>query len=183
MSECKTPSAARPLTQHERARVWERVVAERGKGERWRAIAARAGLSERQCRRIYLAHARSAPTLEPSELEREIEDAIAFYDQAISDLAVLSSTTASDTARVAAIRARLSARSRRLELLSVAGVLDDVRTEIDVSAIANAVAQAFDEHGVSNDARRAVLAALRGGDASTRLRARVIAAELAQRSS
>ena len=120
---------------------------------------------------------------DPSELEREIEDAIAFYDQAISDLAVLSSTTASDTARVAAIRARLSARSRRLELLSVAGVLDDVRTEIDVSAIANAVAQAFDEHGVSNDARRAVLAALRGGDASTRLRARVIAAELAQRSS
>jgi hypothetical protein len=74
MSDQQTARVARRLTHHERARVWERVVAERGKGERWRDIAQRAALSERQCRRIYLAYARSAPTLEPSHLEREIED-------------------------------------------------------------------------------------------------------------
>ena len=163
MSDQQTARVARRLTQHERARVWERVVAERAKGDGWRDIAERAALSERQCRRIYLAHARSAPTLEPSALEREIEDTVAFYDQAISDLAVISMTTRSEVARVAAIKARIATRARKLELLRVAGALDSARKEIDVRAVANAVVQAFDEHNVGDDARRAVLAALRAG--------------------
>ena len=96
MSDQQTARVARQLTQHERARVWERVVAERAKGDGWRDIAERAALSERQCRRIYLAYARSAPTLEPSVLEREIEETVAFYDQAISDLAVISMTARSE---------------------------------------------------------------------------------------
>lgn len=93
---------------------------------------------------------------------REIEEAIAFYDQAISELAILSMTTTSDTARVAAIRARINARTRKLELMSVAGVLDNARREVDVRAIANAVIAAFNDNNVPDDARRAVLAALRG---------------------
>ena len=80
MSDQQTARVARRLTQHERARVWERVVAERAKGDGWRDIAERAALSERQCRRIYLAYARSAPTLERSELERQIDEAIAGFD-------------------------------------------------------------------------------------------------------
>lgn len=96
MSDQETARVARRLTQHERARVWERVVAERAKGDGWRDIAERAALSERQCRRIYLAYARSAPRLERSVLEREIEETVAFYDQAVSDLAVISMTTRSE---------------------------------------------------------------------------------------
>lgn len=53
-------------------------------------------------------------------------------------------------------------RTRKFDLLSVAGLLRDVRTELDVYAIAHAVTAAFDEHGVPDDARRAVLAVLRG---------------------
>ena len=127
MSDQETARVARRLTQHERARVWERVVAERAKGDGWRDIAERAALSERQCRRIYLAYARSAPRLEPSALEREIEETVAFYDQAISDLAVISMTTRSEVARVAAIKARIATRARKLELLRVAGALDSAR--------------------------------------------------------
>ena len=163
MSDQQTARVARQLTQHERARVWERVVAERAKGDGWRDIAERAALSERQCRRIYLAYARSAPTLEPSALEREIEETVAFYDQAISDLAVISMTTRSEVARVAAIKARIATRARKLELLRVAGALDSARKEIDVRAVANAVGLAFDEYNVPDDARRAVLTALRSG--------------------
>lgn len=99
MSERETGSATRPLTQHDRPRLWERVVVERGKGERWRAIAERAGLSERQRRRIYMAHMRGAPTLERSELVRELETAITDYDSAIEQLALVSMTTHSDCAR------------------------------------------------------------------------------------
>jgi hypothetical protein len=163
MSDQETARVARRLTQHERARVWERVVAERAKGDGWRDIAERAALSERQCRRIYLAYARSAPRLEPSALEREIEETVAFYDQAISDLAVISMTTRSEVARVAAIKARIATRARKLELLRVAGALDSARKEIDVRAVANAVGLAFDEYNVPDDARRAVLTALRSG--------------------
>jgi hypothetical protein len=164
MSERETGSATRPLTQHDRVRVWERIVAERGRGDKWRHIAQRAQLSERQCRRIYRAHMRSAPTVERSELVREIADAIAGYDTDIEQLALISMTTPSDCARVAAVRARVNARTRKTELLSIAGVLGDVRTELDVRAVIDAVMRAFDEHGVPDDARRDVLAALRGAN-------------------
>jgi hypothetical protein len=50
-------------------------------------IAERTGLSERRC-----AHMRSSPSLERVDLVREIEDAIAFYDEAISELAITSAT-------------------------------------------------------------------------------------------
>jgi AraC-like DNA-binding protein len=160
VSERETGSATRTLTQHNRARVWERIVVERERGDKWRDIAQRAQLSERQCRRIYRAHMRSAPTLERGELVRELEDAIADYDSAIEQLALISMTTKSDWARVVAIRARINARARKTELLSIAGVLSAARVEIDVRAIADAVMDAFDEHGVSDAARRAVLDAL-----------------------
>jgi hypothetical protein len=166
VSERETGSATRTLTQHDRARVWERVVVERGKGERWRDIAARAGLSERQCRRIHVAYTRSAPTLDRSELVREIEDALLGYDADIEELALVSMTTRSDVARVAAVKARMAARWRKLELLSISGVLGDMRTEIDVRVIADAVMTVFDEYNVPDDARRAVLAALPDGTAS-----------------
>lgn len=55
-----------------------------------------------------LAYARSAPTLEPSALEREIEDAVAAYDSAIEELAMISMTSASDrsarAARIAVVK-------------------------------------------------------------------------------
>jgi len=110
-----------------------------------------------------LAYARSAPRLERNALERETEETVAFYDQAISDLAVISMTTRSEVARVAAIKARIATRARKLELLRVAGALDSARKEIDVRAVANAVGLAFDEYNVPDDARRAVLTALRSG--------------------
>ena len=163
MSDQQTARVARKLTQHERARVWERVVAERAKGDGWRDIAERAALSERQCRRIYLAYARSAPTLERSELERQIDEAIAGFDADIEQLALISMTAHSDWTRVQAIRSRINARSRKTELLRIAGVLGDVRAELDVRAITKAVVEAFDEHDVPDSARRAVLAALRSG--------------------
>ena len=60
--------------------------------------------------------------------------------------------------------ARESTHDRaRLELLRIAGVLGDVRAELDVRAITKAVVEAFDEHDVPDDARRAVLTALRSG--------------------
>ena len=96
-------------------------------------------------------------------MERETEETVAFYDQAISDLAVISMTTRSEVARVAAIKARIATRARKLELLRVAGALDSARKEIDVRAVANAVGLAFDEYNVPDDARRAVLTALRSG--------------------
>lgn len=162
MSERKSAAPTRSLTQHERARLWQSVIAARAKGDPWRVVAERTGLCERQCRRIYRAHMRSTPTMPGMDAVREIEEAIAFYDQAISELAILSMTTTSDTARVAAIRARINARTRKLELMSVAGVLDNARREVDVRAIANAVIAAFNDNNVPDDARRAVLAALRG---------------------
>ncbi len=161
MSDRKIPVLLRRPTQHDRARVWERVVAERARGDRWREIAERAGLSTRQCRRIWVAHAHSAPTRQHSDLICEIDAAISGYDADIEQLALISASTRSEVARVAAIRARIATRSRKLELLQVAGVLDGTRTEHDVRAVARAVMRAFDEHGVTDEARRAVLAALR----------------------
>ena len=143
-------------------------MAERGKGARWRDIAERAELSERQCRRIFKAHMRSQPTRDHDDLVAELDQALIEYDTAIAELALLSMTTGSDCARVSAIRARLNARWRKLELLRVAGVLGDVRYEVDVHAITNAVVAAFDQHRIPDDARRAVLAALGPGAATSR---------------
>ncbi len=147
-------------TQHDRARVWQRVVAERGSGRLWREIAEHADLSERQCRRIYRAHMRSAPTLDEIAIANEVHDAIAFYDQAIEDLAILAEEATGMYVKIVAIKARINARARKMELLSIAGVFDNARVEMDVRAIASAVVRAFDEHNVPDDARCAVLAAL-----------------------
>jgi hypothetical protein len=106
--------------------------------------------------------------MEHSELVREIEDAIAGYNADIEQLAMISTTTNSDCARVAAVRARVYAGGRGMELLSVSGLLGDMRAEIDVRAIANAVMVAFEQYNVPDDARRAVLAALRSGRTRTR---------------
>jgi hypothetical protein len=78
----------------------------------------------------------------------EIEVAAAFYDQAISELALTSASTTSDTARVMAIRARINARTRKIELHSVAGVLGDARATMDARAITDTILLAFDEHNV-----------------------------------
>ena len=144
--------------------MWQRVVAERASGEGWRDIAERAGLSERQCRRIYLAHARSSPTLEHEDVVQEIEDAIAFYNEAISELALISTITPSEVARVAAIKARINARVRKTELLSVAGVQHNARNEIDVRAIASAATRSPGT-ACPRLRRLAVLAALRADHA------------------
>jgi hypothetical protein len=74
---------------------------------------------------------------------------------------MISATTRSDCARVAAVKARVAARSRKLDLLCISGMLGDARAQVDVHVIADAVTRVFEEHDVSDEARDAVLAALR----------------------
>jgi hypothetical protein len=70
---------------------------------RWCEIAQDSGLSERQCRRVHAAHMRSAPLFDRDAAIREVKEAIAFHEQAVSDLALVSMTARLDSVRVGAI--------------------------------------------------------------------------------
>jgi hypothetical protein len=117
MSERKTGIAVGRVRSTTARGCRERVVVERRKGEGWRQIAGRAGRpSASAAAGSTRRGCAGAPPLERSVLVREVEDAFAGYDVVIEELAMLSMTTRSDCARVAAIkgahqRARVQARS------------------------------------------------------------------------
>ncbi len=123
------------------------VIADRARGFGWATIADRRDLSERMCREVWNEHLREQPfgSDDPREALRE---AVARYDAAIEDLALLAESTGNDPVRLGSIKARLEAMTRREDLLRIASILpytpQAMRTEIDIHRMRDVIIDLFD---------------------------------------
>jgi hypothetical protein len=132
------------------------IVADRARGLTWRTIAARHGLSERQCRTVWAE--RRPPLAEALEgdLVAALEEALAGLDAVIEDCALLAERTANDAVRLGAIKARMAAMGERFSLLRACGLLPhDLglwRQEIDLASLMRTMDEVFERHDVSTEA-------------------------------
>ena len=151
------------------------IVAARMRGLLWATIAATHELSERQCQQILEDYRANHPRLrqrDPLELLDELLDG---YQGAQEELAEISATSNHDATRVGAIRTRLDARVAQTNLLMLVGVLPrnlgQLRHDVDVQELARQTLAVFDRHGVSIEAKRELLLALRANGHSLSPRA------------
>ncbi|MEJ7569643.1 MAG: hypothetical protein WKF41_15430 [Gaiellaceae bacterium] len=135
------------VTSEEKPRRDAGVIADRAHGFSWITIAERRDLSERMCRSIWNDHLREQP-LGPDDPREALREAVAQYDAAIEDLALLAETTTNDPVRLGSIKARLDAMTRREDLLRIAGILPSTaratRTEIDIQKMTDVIIDLFD---------------------------------------
>jgi hypothetical protein len=156
-------AAHKYVNSRERASRDAEIIQARARGFSWNTIALRFGVSDRHSRRIVEEYRQSRPSLHQIDPIDTIEAAIASYDQAIEDFAVLAEQTTNDAVRLGAIRSRLDALGAKLALMNATGLMPDfqrLRVEVDLRRVVDTVVEVFDAHMVPRDAQMAVAQAL-----------------------
>src|SRR4051794_23905516 len=84
------------------------IVRDRARGLRWSTISSRHGLTQRQAQNIWAARRdeEHEQRVDPDEL---VLDEVASLDAAIEELALFAESTANDSVRLGAIKARIDA--------------------------------------------------------------------------
>ena len=94
----------------------------------------------------------------------ELESEIDALDAVIDELAQLAEQTANDSVRLGAIKAKVDAQARRLELKRAAGMLPWnlrlLKYDAEVTEVAGVVLGVLKKYEVSVDARKEILAEL-----------------------
>lgn len=145
------------------------IVTSLGRGLSTVQVAQTFGISERQVRNIMERWRRENPGLR----QRAVESALAVVDEfleqyagAAEELALIAATAKTPTARVAAIRARMDAITRRIDTLQAIGVLPNdlgaMRLDIDVRHVADVIVKVLQEEQIPMDTTSRILAALSG---------------------
>jgi hypothetical protein len=141
------------------------IAAARMRGLSWATIAGTFGLTERQCQNILADYRASHPRLRERDPLELLDELLEHYQGAQEELAEISATTTHDATRVGAIRTRLDALAAQTNLLMLVGVLPrnlgQLRHDLDVQELARQTLAVFDRHGVSIEAKRELLLALR----------------------
>jgi hypothetical protein len=142
------------------------VIAARARGLSWREVSRRFDISDRHCRRIVAEYRESGPKLHEVDPVEVIEDALASYDAAIEDFALLAEQTGHDGTRLGAIRGRLEATSAKLGLMTSVGVLPRnlgrLAVEIDVRKAAATAIDVLDRNGIPPEVQQQLAEALQG---------------------
>lgn len=162
------PAASKPgprMNAREKIARDNQIVASRMRGLSWATIAAKHGLSERQCQTILEDYRASHPRLRERDPIEILDDMLDAYAAAQEDLAIVAATTKHDATKVGAIRTRLDALAAQTNLLMLVGVLPRdlgvLRHDIDLHAMALEIVAVLNEFGVPIEARRALLEAIR----------------------
>jgi hypothetical protein len=151
------------VTSAERSERDAEVFAARARGLTWPALASEFGLSERQCQRVVASYQASRAELDRiGEPASVVQDSLDSIDAAIEELAELADDTRHDGTRLGAIRARLKAVDRKVDLLHRVGVLDNdtVGGKRDVERVAVVIADVLEAHRVPEDVQLAIAEAL-----------------------
>jgi hypothetical protein len=144
------------------------VGSDRNRGFSWPEVARRSGLGERQCREVYRLwreqHQEDLLTADPVAAAVET---LAAYDGLLNELALAAENADNANAVVGALKAQAAVLGQRVELLQAIGVLPralgELRLHADVQLTARRILQVFEEHGVPEETKQAVAAALLPG--------------------
>lgn len=119
-SESETTPNLRRAERRDRNRA---IAEAREGGATWPVVAERFALSERHARRAYLEYVREAGRLidlDPAETLREV---VQVHTWALEELRALAATADNSSARVGAVRSRVTVAQDLLKLLVTAGVV------------------------------------------------------------
>ena len=141
------------------------IVADRLSGLPWSAISERHGLQERQLRNIFNAWqkdgAAELAAEDPAELVYEF---LERYRRVEEDLAQAAEEADNSAARVGALRMRVEAIDRQVQLMQASGhlprELGQLRVSADIESVAARIVAVFHDHDVPEAATRAVIEAL-----------------------
>lgn len=124
------------------------------------------GLSPRQARRIYKTYVETLEDLNQIDPKEHVEEMLANYDSAISDLALIARDAKNDNARVGATRMRLEAVRGKIELLQSLGLLPKdlgtVTLRDDFVRVVRVILAVLDAFEVDEEVQMAIVDAAEG---------------------
>ena len=142
------------------------IVAAKMRGLSWSQISATYDVSVTRCKEIHRAYRESNKTLRHHDPLDIVDEVLEGYQGAVEELALISATTNSDTARVGAINSKMTAYQRIVELLQGIGVLPhdlgQLKVEVDARFAAEAVVAVLHQYNVSQEIQDALIEALEG---------------------
>lgn len=147
------------------------LVVDRLQPMSWAALAAKYGISDRMCRKIFYAWAKKneeGRTVSDFQGRDPIEivwESAARYERWIEQLARLAfGAEVQDSVRVGAINSASNIQQKLIDLLQATGILPKqlgkLRIEADIRYVAQAILQVFDEEGVPEQTRERVIRAI-----------------------
>lgn len=142
------------------------IVSDRLRGATLPELAARYGLSERQCGNVLREWRDSGVAdLEAEDALAVVYEFIERYRQVEACLAEIAQAADNSAAAVGAHRGRLDAIDRQVQLMQAAGLLPKelgrLKLQADVRTVAARLVAVFREHQVSAEIEQDVIAALR----------------------
>ena len=152
------------VTALDRVQRNDEIAAAVARGLSYASIARSYGLSAKQVRRIHEEWREQNPTIRKQEAVEIVDRLLEGYTADIEELALVSATSQSDSARVASINARMMARDRIRDLLQRMGVLPQdlgkITADLDAQETANRIRHVLRQHKVEPDVQDAMLEAI-----------------------
>lgn len=140
------------------------IVQAKMRGLSWESISATYEVSVSRCKEIHKEYRETNPTLRHLDPVDIIDELLEGYQGTIEELALISATTKSDTARVGAINTKMMAYQRISELLQAIGALPNdlgqLRVEVDARFVADAVVRVLQTFDVPDEVQDALIQAL-----------------------
>lgn len=162
----KTPNPGDKLSDLERLRRDSELVQLMKRGVDSTVAGPMYGLSPRQARRIYKTYVERLEDLHGIDVKEHVEDMLANYDAAISDLALLSRDAPNDSVRVGATRMRLEAVRGKIELLQGLGLmpkdLGTITLKDDYIRVIRTILAVLDAFEVEEQVQVAIVDAVEG---------------------
>jgi hypothetical protein len=163
-------SSPTPADRAAARRGRNRAIAEaRDGGATWPQIAERFRLSERHARRAYAEHLREAGEVVNLDAGEALREVLNVHVWALGELRALASSADNSSARVGAIRSRVSVSHDLLRLLVAAGVVPPpehaarMQLEVEKKRFAAAMIDVLEQRGIEyGDLEDDLARALRG---------------------
>lgn len=151
-----TSTANGRLSAADRVARNRRITEARAAGMPWAAIAARFGVSERTARRAEREHVASVTAEDLVENPAAVlAEAIRVHRWALDELRDLTTTADNSSAAVGAIRSRVATARDLIDLLGRAGLIPAGpyawAVQIEMHAVATAVLDVAERHGLATD--------------------------------
>jgi hypothetical protein len=150
------------MNTRRRAKRDSDIYLARLRGNSWATIGASFDLTPRQCQRIVKEHRKSLPSILQEGAADLMEELLAIYEAAISDLAMIELEAPTHTKKIKAISAKLRVLNAKSRLLNDLGVLPSpgILSQVSVGRLMNSVRAALRETKAPPEVHNAVLHAV-----------------------
>ena len=150
------------LTEAEREERNAELIRDRLRGQGWTYLAEKHGLKIEQCQRVYAAwREQNRATYEGRDPIAIVHSMLDRLESWVEQLAEVADDTPTDSIKIAAVNAQMTALARTAELMQATGILPHdlgtLRLELDVQTLAVRLVTVLTEQGATPQMKRAIL--------------------------